>query len=76
MVGVVVEGLEVGEVEDLEVAVVEGLEVDVAEASGEEEEAVDVDSEVGLVTSFYRCLVDLPGVKLIFLLCTCRWKMI
>lgn len=76
MVGVVVEGLEVAVVEDLEVAVVEGLEVDVAEASGEEEAAVDVDSEVGLLTAFYRCLVVLPGVKVIILLCTCRWKMI
>lgn len=38
--------------------------------------AVDVDSKVGLLTAFYRCLVVLPGVKVIILLCTCRWKMI
>lgn len=68
-----VEGLEEGAVEGLEVDAVEGLEVDVVEASEEEEEAaavvvVDVDSEVGPLSVFYRCLVVFPSVN-VFIFC-------
>lgn len=75
-----VEGLAALVVEGLAAVAAEALEVDaaVAEASEEEEVAVevDVDSEVGPFSVFNGYLVIFPREQLLIVLFTCRWKMI